>query len=147
MTNAAYDLSDADKKRLLEEVQTIAVVGLSPKSDRPSHRVAKAMQKFSYKIVPVRPAVDSILGEQVYNSLLDVPFKVDLVNVFRASKHVPPIVEQCIETGVRAIWLQEGITHELAAQSAINAGISFIMDQCIYKEFIRLGLNNNDVEQ
>ena len=146
MTDFADTLSDSDKIQLLKKVQTIAVVGLSLKPSRPSHRVAKAMQRFSYKIVPVRPAVDSILGEQAYDSILDVPVEVDLVNVFRAPEHVPEIVQQCIERGIAAIWLQEGIRHEQAAQAAKDAGISMVMDLCIYKEFIRLGLNSSDVD-
>lgn len=139
-------MNDEQKTQLLTRVQTIAVVGLSPKPNRPSHRVAKAMQQFSYKIVPVRPAIDSILGEQVYASILDIPFSIDLVNVFRASKHVPAIVQQCIECGIPAIWLQEGIQDEQAARVANDAGINMVMDFCIYKEFIRLNLQLNNAE-
>ena len=86
MSKFANTLNDQQKIQLLTAAQTIAVVGLSPKTNRPSHRVAKAMQEFSYKIVPVRPAIDSILGEQAYGSIPAIPFAVDIVNVFRASK-------------------------------------------------------------
>ena len=146
MSNLQTTLNDEQKTQLLTSVQTIAVVGLSPKPNRPSHRVAKAMQQFTYKIVPVRPAVKSILGEQVYASILDIPFSIDLVNVFRASKHVPAIVQQCIECGIPAIWLQEGIQDVQAARVANDAGINMVMDLCIYKEFIRLNLQSNNAE-
>lgn len=146
MSNLQTTLNDEQKTQLLTSVQTIAVVGLSPKLNRPSHRVAKVMQQFSYKIVPVRPAVDSILGEQVYASIPDIPFSIDLVNVFRASKHVSAIVQQCIECGIPAIWLQEGIHDEQAARVAKDAGINVVMDLCIYKEFIRLNLKPNNAE-
>lgn len=147
MSNLQTTLNDEQKTQLLTSVQTIAVVSLSTKPNRPSHRVAKAMQQFAYKIMPVRPAVDSILDEQVYASILDIPFSIDLVNVFRASKHVPGIVQQCIECGIPAIWLQEGIQDEQAARVAKDAGINVVMDLCIYKEFIRLNLKPNNAEQ
>lgn len=134
-------LSDQQKRDLLEQVQTIAVVGLSPKPERPSHRVAKFLQNNSYKIVPVRPAISTLLGEQAYKVLNDIPFTVDLVDVFRAPQYVPEIVEQCINCGIRAIWLQEGVIHNEAAERAQNAGVSVIMDKCIYKEFIRLEID------
>ena len=146
MNTLQKTLDDEQVIQLLTTTQTIAVVGLSPKPNRPSHRVAKAMQEFAYKIVPVRPAVDSILGEKVYASISDVPFPVDLVNVFRASKHVAAIVQQCIECGIPAIWLQEGVRDEAAAKTARDAGISIVMDLCIYKEFIRLGINSTNAE-
>lgn len=146
MNTLQETLDDEQKIQLLTTVQTIAVVGLSPKPDRPSHRVAKAMQEFSYKIVPVRPAVDSILEEQAYALIADVPFPVDLVNVFRASKHVAAIVQQCIECGIPAIWLQEGVRDDEAAKTARDAGISMVMDLCIYKEFIRLQINSNNAD-
>lgn len=139
-------LSDDQKIQLLTSVQTIAVVGLSPKPNRPSHQVAKAMQEFSYKIVPVRPAIESVLGEPAYKSIVDIPFTVDLVNVFRASKHVFGIVQQCIECGIPAVWLQEGVRDEQAARVAADAGISIVMDLCIYKEFIRLQLNTTNAD-
>ena len=140
-------LNDTQKLRLLRDVKTVAIVGLSPKPSRPSHRVAQAMQKFAYKIVPVRPDVASVLGEKAYNSIADIPFKVDLVNVFRAPEHVPLIVDQCIQCEIPAIWLQEGIIHDQAAQTAKDAGLSIVMDKCLYKEIIRLGLNDTYVDQ
>jgi uncharacterized protein len=88
--------SDEALRTLLKSVKTIAVVGLSPQSARPSYRVAQAMQRYGYRIVPVRPLVDEVLGEKAYASLADIPFKVDLVDVFRAAEHVPAIVAQCL---------------------------------------------------
>ena len=146
LTKLPYPLNDEHKTELLTTAQTIAVVGLSPKPERPSHRVARAMQEFSYKIVPVRPAIDHVLGEKAYNSISEIPFPVDIVNVFRASKFVAGIVQQCIECGIPAIWLQEGIRDDKAAQVALDAGISIVMGQCIYKEFIRLQLNAKKAE-
>ncbi|MFK7795002.1 MAG: CoA-binding protein [Gammaproteobacteria bacterium] len=136
-------MDDQAITELLEEVNTIAVIGLSPKQDRPSHRVAKYLQTFSYKVIPVRPAVATILGEDVYKSLEDIPIKVDLVNVFRASKFIPEIVESCIKLGINKIWLQEGIINLDAEKEAQQAGISIVMNRCIYKEIIRLGLDQS----
>ena len=125
---------------LLEGVKTIAIVGLSPKQDRPSHRVAKYLQEFSYTIIPVRPGVATILDQVAYKSLEAIPIKVDLVNVFRASQYVPAIVDSCINLGINKIWLQEGIINLDAEKKAQQAGISMSADRCIYKEIIRLGL-------
>ena len=138
--------SDDDKVviELLRNVTTIAVAGLSPKENRPSHRVAKYLQLFSYTVIPVRPGVDEVLGEKAYKVLSDIPFKPDLVNVFRASKHVAEIVESCIELGIKKIWLQEGVIDHQAQIKAQNAGITMIMDRCIYKEIVRLGINKNN---
>ncbi|MEM8844567.1 MAG: CoA-binding protein [Pseudomonadota bacterium] len=133
-------LSDEQKRELLEQTQTVAIVGLSPKPQRPSHRIGKFLQDCSYKIVPVRPGVKVLLGEPVFSALDEIPFKVDLVNVFRASQHVPEIVDQCIECNIKAIWLQEDVIHNEAAERAQKAGISVIMDECIYKEIVRLGI-------
>ena len=135
-------LSDQQKRELLLQTKTIAVVGLSPKPERPSHYTAKFLQQSSYRVVPVRPAIKELIGEPVYQTVSDIPFPVDLVNVFRASQHVPEIVEQCIDSGIKAIWLQEGIIHYEAAKTALKAGISIIMDECIYKEMIRLGIHD-----
>ena len=123
---------------LLRRSQRIAVVGLSPKSNRPSHGVAKAMQQFGYSIVPVRPAVESVLGEQAYPDLYAVPGRIDLVDVFRAAEHVDPIVDACIELNIPALWLQDGVINELAALRAQANGISVVMDRCIYRDYKQL---------
>jgi hypothetical protein len=129
---------DAALRDLLKTVRTIAVVGLSPQPARPSHRVAQAMQRYGYRIVPVRPLVDAVLGEKAYASLADIPFPVDLVNVFRAAEHVPAIVEQALALHLPAIWIQEGIVHDAAAQRAQAGGMTVVMDRCLLKETIRL---------
>lgn len=123
---------------LLKTVRTIAVVGLSPQPARPSYRVAQAMQHYGYRIVPVRPLVDEVLGEKAYASLADIPFRVDLVDVFRAAEHVPAIVGQCLALHLPAIWIQEGIVHEAAVQQARAGGMTVVMDRCLLKDYIRL---------
>ncbi len=137
-------------RALLGSVRTIAVVGLSPHPARPSHRVARAMQHYGYRIVPVRPHVGEVLGEKAYATLADIPFAIDLVNVFRAAEHIPAIVEQCLalhstqpsvaapQKQPRAIWIQEGIVHDAAARRAQACGMTVVMDRCIIKEYVRL---------
>jgi len=127
-----------DIKALLMRVKTIAVVGLSPKPDRPSFGVSQTMQRFGYRIVPVRPAVSEVLGEKAYACLADIPFPVDLVNVFRESAAIPGIVEECLAINAPAIWIQEGIVHDEAAEKARAAGLAVVMDRCIYKDYVRL---------
>ncbi|MBC2730202.1 CoA-binding protein [Thiobacillus sp.] len=129
---------DASLRTLLDRVRTIAVVGLSPQPARPSYRVAQAMQRYGYRIVPVRPLVEEVLGEKAYARLADIPFAVDLVDVFRAAEHVPAIVEQCLALHLPAIWIQEGIVHDAAALRAQAGGMSVIMDRCLLKEYVRL---------
>ena len=123
---------------LLSRIRSIAVVGLSPKSNRPSHGVAQALQNFGYRIIPVRPACATILGETAYPDLRALPEVPDLVDVFRAPEHVGPIVEACIELGVAAIWLQDGVINEAAARQALDAGMTVIMDRCIYRDYLLL---------
>jgi predicted CoA-binding protein len=120
---------------LLQRSKRIAVVGLSPKANRPSHGVAKSLQAFGYTIVPVRPLVDSVLGEQAYADLYTVPGEIDLVDVFRAPEYVDAIVDACIELHIPAIWLQDGVINEPAALRAQAAGIMVIMDRCIYRDY------------
>lgn len=132
--------SDQEIRALLQRVQTIAVVGLSPKPGRPSYTVSKAMQGFGYRIIPVRPALASVLGERAYASLAEVPERIDLVNVFRAAEHIPAVVEECLALHLPAIWIQEGIVHEAAADKARAAGMTVVMDRCIYKDYVALFL-------
>lgn len=130
--------SDDTLRALLATVRTIAVVGLSPQPARPSYRVAQALQRFGYRIIPVRPLVDEVLGEKAYASLADIPFPIDLVDVFRAAEHVPAIVEQCLALHLPSIWIQEGIVHEAAALQAQAGGMTVVMDRCLLKEFVRI---------
>ena len=129
---------DDTLRALFKRARTIAVVGLSPQAARPSYRVAQAMQRYGYRIVPVRPLVDAVLDEKAYPSLADIPFAVDLVDVFRAAEHVPAIVEQCLALHLPSIWIQEGIVHEAAAQLAQANGMTVVMDRCLIKEYVRL---------
>jgi predicted CoA-binding protein len=133
--------SDETIRALLRRARSIAVVGLSPKRERPSHEVAAAMQRVGYRIVPVRPGVAQVLGEPAYPNLRAIGQPVDLVDVFRAPEHVEPIVDACIELGVPALWLQEGVVNEPAARRAREAGITVVMDRCLYKEYLRLLAN------
>ena len=121
---------------LLRRVRTIAVVGLSPRPTRPSHRVASQMQRFGYRIIPVRPAVDSVLGEKAYASLRDIPDKIDLVDVFRAPQHVDEIVEDCLALKLPAIWLQDGVVNIPAASRARDGGLTVVMNRCVYRDYV-----------
>lgn len=123
---------------LLARARTVAVVGLSPRPERPSHRIARRLQSWGYRVIPVRPAVSEVLGEKAYPRLADVPHRIDLVDVFRAAEQLGPIVEQCIALGLRAIWIQEGIVNEPAAERARAAGMLVVMDRCISVEYRRL---------
>ncbi len=126
--------SPDDIRALLQRVQRIAVVGLSPQPTRPSHTVAAALQGFGYKIIPVRPALDQVLGERAYADLHEVPAPIDLVDVFRAPQHVDAIVDTCIELGLPALWLQDGVVNEAAALRAQRAGLLVVMNRCIYRD-------------
>lgn len=126
-------------RALLDRVKRIAVVGLSPRPARPSHQVAAALQAFGYTIVPVRPAVETVLGEPAWPDLRVVPGHIDLVNVFRAPQYVDPIVDACIERGLPALWLQDGVINTAAAQRARDAGLTVVMDRCIYRDYLALG--------
>jgi len=119
---------------LLKHAKTIAVVGLSDSPLRPSHGVSAYMQTHGYRIIPVNPKVKMALGEKAYPSLLDVPGKIDIVNIFRRPEFVEEIVDQAIQLKVPAIWMQEEIVNERAAEKARRAGIFVIMDACILKE-------------
>jgi len=119
---------------LLKQARTIAVVGLSNKPLRPSHGVALYMQQQGYRIIPVNPHIQSVLGERAYPSLKDVPEKIDVVNIFRRPEFVPEIVDQAIALKLPAIWMQEEVIHEAAAEKARRAGIFVVMDRCILKE-------------
>jgi uncharacterized protein len=119
---------------LLTRAKTIAVVGLSDSPLRPSHGVSAYMQSQGYKIVPVNPQIAEALGETSYPSLLDVPEKIDVVDVFRRPEYVEEIVDQAIRLKIPAIWMQEGVINERAAEKARQAGIYVVMDRCILKE-------------
>src|ERR1700730_15373897 len=119
---------------LLASSKTIAVVGLSSKTFRPSFGVSQYLQSAGYRIVPVNPNETSILGEKCYARLEDIPEKVDIVDIFRRSELVPEAVESAIQIGARAVWMQEGVVNEPAAARARSAGLFVVMDLCIAKE-------------
>jgi len=130
---------------LLKRAKTIAVVGLSDNPLRPSHGVSAYMQSHGYRIIPVNPRIEECLGEKAYASLLDipekdVPEKIDIVDIFRRPEFVEAVVDQAIQLKVPAIWMQEEVIHEKAAEKARKAGIFVVMDRCILKEHrARLG--------
>jgi uncharacterized protein len=119
---------------LLQRSKTIAVVGLSDNPMRPSHGVSAYMQSHGYRIIPVNPRIQSCLGEKAYASISDIPGKIDIVNIFRRPEFVEEIVDQAIQLKVSAIWMQEEVIHEKAAEKARKAGIFVVMDRCILKE-------------
>ena len=119
---------------LLKRSKTIAVVGLSNRPLRPSHGVSAYMQTNGYHIIPVNPEIKGALGEKAYPSLLDVPEKIDIVNIFRRPQFVEQVVDQAIQLKVPAIWMQEEVINQKAAEKARKAGIFVIMDRCILKE-------------
>ncbi len=122
---------------LLKRARNIAVVGLSNSPLRPSYGVAAYMQSQGYHIIPVNPTISAALGEKAYPSLLDVPEKIDIVDIFRRPEFVPDVVEQAIKLKVPAVWMQEMVIHEQAAEKARQAGILVVMDRCILKEHRR----------
>jgi predicted CoA-binding protein len=123
---------------ILRTARTIAVVGLSGKRFRPSFGVTEYMQRAGYRIIPVNPNESQILGERSYPDLDSVPGEIDIVDIFRRSEYVPEIVEAAIRKGAKAIWMQEGVAHEAAAQRAAAAGLMVLMDRCILKDHRRL---------
>ncbi len=131
----ARDGKDRDEIReLLESSKTIAVVGLSSSRMRPSYGVAEYMQRAGYRIIPVNPNEEEVLGEPAVDRLEDIREKVDIVDVFRRPEFVPEIVDSAIAIGAKALWLQEGVIHEAAAKRARDAGLFVAMDLCIMKE-------------
>ena len=133
-------MREEDIKKILSDSKTVAVVGISPNEDRPSYIVASYLKSKGYQIIPVRPDGEQILGEKVYHSLTEIPkeINVEVVDIFRKSEDVPPIVEEAIRRGARAVWMQEGIIHKEAGEKAEKAGLSVVMDRCMKKEHQRL---------
>ncbi|HEY6337185.1 MAG TPA: CoA-binding protein [Candidatus Sulfotelmatobacter sp.] len=119
---------------LLKRAKIIAVVGLSDKPMRPSHGVSAYMQSHGYGIIPVNPRIEESLGEKAYASILEIREKIDIVNIFRRPEYVEEIVDQAIQLKVPAIWMQEDVIHEKAADKARKAGIFVVMNRCILKE-------------
>ena len=132
--------SNADKKlcEILKETKTIVVVGLSPKPHRASHQVAKYLQEEGYKIVPVYPREEEILGERVYRSLDEIDFEVDIVDIFRKGEDTPQIVQKAVKLpGIKCIFLQEGVVNEESKKIAEDAGVFYVEDKCLMVEHKR----------
>jgi len=133
-------MKDEELKEMLIGCKTVAVVGISPREDRPSYIVASYLKSKGYRMIPVRPDGDLILGEKVYHSLMEIPkeVKIDVVDIFRRSEDAPPIVDQTIQRGAKVVWMQEGVVHQEAGAKAEKAGLKVVMDRCMKKEYQRL---------
>ncbi|MBD3166455.1 CoA-binding protein [bacterium] len=121
-------------REILATDGAIAMVGMSDKPERDSHEVAQYLLHLRYKVVPINPKADEILGQKAYPSLADVPFPIEVVDVFRKSEAVPAIVDEAIKVGAKYLWLQLGVVHEEAAEKARNAGLGVVMDRCMKQE-------------
>ncbi len=126
------------EEEILNSSQVVAVVGLSPKPDRPSYKVASYLKEQGYKIIPVNPKAERILGETCYPDLSSIPEPVDVVDIFRRSEEVASIVAEAIKIGAKAIWMQEGVINKEAAALAKAAGLPVVMDRCMFKEHQKL---------
>lgn len=133
-------MSSADIKEIVTKYRTVAVVGLSPGPGKPSYGVAEYLQRVGFRIIPVNPAAQEILGERCYPSVADIPEPVEIVDIFRRPEFVPEIVDQAIAKGAKVVWMQEGVVHEEAAKKAEAAGLAVVMDHCLLKEHRRLAL-------
>lgn len=134
-----YISDDIDSlRRILSENRTIAMVGLSAKWHRPSNFAAKYMQEHGYRVIPVNPAYEEVLGEKCYRSLPDIPFEVDVVDVFRRPEDVPAVLEQAIQIKPKVFWMQIGVINEEATRKAHDAGMEVVMDRCMKIEHARL---------
>jgi predicted CoA-binding protein len=133
-------ISNDDEKlrRILESAKKVAVVGISDKEGQANHTVPRYLQSQGYKIFPVNPTLDSVLGEKAYPDLVSIPMKIDVVEIFRRSEAVPEIVDQAIQIGAKVVWMQEGIINESAAETALDAGLEVVMDTCMRATHKRL---------
>jgi len=125
-------------KDILANYKTIAVVGISENPERPSYHVAAYLQESGYKIIPVNPALENVLGLKAYPDLSSIPGNVEVVDIFRRSETVGPIVDEAIGIGAKAVWLQEGVINEEACNKAIRSGLKVVMDRCMLKEHSKL---------
>jgi len=129
-----YNPPSEEILEILRKVKKIAIVGLSPKENRDSNKVARYLMKQGYEIIPVNPGQRQILGQTCYKSLSDIPFDVDVADLFLNPKRVPPVVGQAIDKGIPIIWMQLGVVHNEAARKAMEAGIQVIMNKCVKME-------------
>ena len=128
---------------ILNDYSIIAMVGLSPDPNRPSHRVAKHLISQGYKVIPVNPDAQEILGTRSYSNMSSIPETIEIVDIFRRSEEVMPIVDEAIKVGAKAVWMQEGVVNVEAASKAQNAGLLVVMDRCMLKEHKRLNKTSN----
>jgi uncharacterized protein len=126
------------EQEILKSCRVVAIVGLSSKSDRPSNRVGSFLKERGYKIIPVNPSEKTILGEPCYPDLSSIPGKVDVVEIFRRSEDVLPLVDEALKIGAGAVWMQEGVVNEEAAEKARKAGLKVVMNKCMLKEHNRI---------
>ena len=129
---------DATLKQILETVRTVATVGVSSNEDKPSYGIFGYLKAHGYNMIPVNPSAATIQGGKSYADLLAIPEKVDVVQVFRKSEDVPPVVEQAIHIGAKVVWMQEGVANEAAARRAEGAGLQVVMDRCMRQTHRRL---------
>ena len=133
-----YNPPSKEIRAILEKYKTVAVVGLSPKPERDSHKVAKYLKESRYRIVPVNPGQKEILGEKCYPNLKAIPFPIDVVDIFRRPEAIPPVVDDAVEIGAKVVWMQLGIAHNQAAEKARNAGLEVVMSKCIKIEHMNM---------
>ncbi len=132
------NLPDPEIKSLLESARTVAVVGVSHKEDRDSHKVARYLKEHGYKMIPVNPKYKEVLGEPCYPDLKSVPVPIDVVDIFRNVEAIPGIVDEAVAVGAKAVWMQLGLCHNESAEKARNAGMKVVMNKCIKIEHGRL---------
>ncbi len=132
------DYVSANIKEIFTRYHTVAIVGASPKPERPSHRVADFLKKEGFRVIPVTPNADKVVEEKAYPDLASIPVPVEVVDIFRRSEDVLPVVEKAIAIGAKAVWMQEGIVNEEAAAKARKAGLKVVMDRCMKKELRKL---------
>lgn len=135
-----YHPDDDTLRKILDEAQTIAVVGLSGREDRPSHGVGRYLKEHGYRVIPVHPKEEQVLGEKAYPSLADVPEPIDVVDVFRRAEDTPDVAREAVDTGAKVLWLQEDIVSDEARQIAEDGGMQVVMGICIKKTHQRLDL-------
>lgn len=131
-----FNAAPSEIRVILKEARVIAIVGLSNKSDRASFQVASYLKSQGYRIIPVNPNANEILGERAYATLKGIPEKIDIVDIFRKPDAVAEIVDEAIEIGAKTVWMQEGIVHNASAEKAKKAGLTVVMNRCIMKEHL-----------
>ena len=136
--NIAYTEAMRLEEKILTTYKTIAIIGLSPDNTRPSYKVASHLKEHGYRVIPVNPGTNQILGVTSYPDLTSIPDPIDVVDIFRRSEEIPPIVEDAIQIGAKVIWMQLGISNEKAAARAKEAGLIVVMNRCMRKEHLKL---------